>query len=66
MAENLKQLLNFGCLSFPKKSFYVGYRISCKQSLKKVLELTNGKWVGPLKYNQLKKHQYAQRLHYEL
>jgi len=46
IAKRLIQLLNVSSLTFPKKVIYVGFLISCKQGFKKVLMLTNGKWVG--------------------
>nr|YP_636196.1 hypothetical protein PsakCp023 [Tupiella akineta]AAV80620.1 hypothetical protein [Tupiella akineta] len=54
-AENLQKAIGFGQV-YRRKNQAVTRNSSIKEGLQRVLHLTNGRFVGPFKINQLKKH----------
>lgn len=61
-AQELAKVLGFGVVWIPPKGNFVGFIVRTKEGLAYVLELTNGKFVGPHKINQLLKPNFETRL----
>lgn len=58
LAYNLKKWIGYGNVHKVKDKNAVKYVLRHKKGLTKVVMLTNNFWVGPFKYNILKKHIY--------
>ena len=64
-AEKLIEALHLGKI-YRKKGKSCVVQIASKEGLKRVLELTNGKFVGPFKINQFLKHNYEERFNIKI
>ena len=61
-AQNLQLALGFGKIYRVKNKQAVNFQIATKVGLQYVVNLVNGKFVGPEKINQLIRHNYSKRL----
>lgn len=62
LAENLIKVLEFGYLYKVPKFDCVKLYITGQDGLRRILDLTNGKFVGPFKIGQLLRHGYDKHL----
>jgi hypothetical protein len=61
LAEKLKKSIGFGNIQKPYK-VAIDLLIASKKGLQRIITLTNGKFIGPFKINQLLKHGYEEKL----
>lgn len=61
LAYAIKERLSQGYIYFQKYSKASEYRITSKEGIKKVLELTNGKYYSEYKLNFMKLHDYTNK-----